>query len=185
MNRTALPDRMIEIGITTPGPPEVLSPRTVPLPVPARDELLVKVEAAGVSANSIGFSTMSYQTKGVIQLDETKLRTALQANPQQVISVFTELTDSTDAKTAFEENGLSARLSDSINGYLNDADGFRKESFDDQYENVEDSIDRMEDLMAQREERYWRQYTAMESALAKMQSQSDWLSSMLSSSSGK
>ncbi|WNL45234.1 NAD(P)H-quinone oxidoreductase [Dyella sp. BiH032] len=49
MSKIVLPDRMIEIGITTPGPPEVLQPRTVPLPVPARDELLVKVEAAGVN----------------------------------------------------------------------------------------------------------------------------------------
>ena len=40
---------MIEIGIITPGPPDVLQPRTVPLPAPARDDLLVKVEAAGVN----------------------------------------------------------------------------------------------------------------------------------------
>lgn len=49
MSQSVLPDRMIEIGITTPGPPEVLQPRTVPLPTPARDELLVKVDAAGVN----------------------------------------------------------------------------------------------------------------------------------------
>jgi len=48
MSKVFLPDRMIEIGIDTPGPPDVLQPRTVPLPEPTRDEVLVRVQAAGV-----------------------------------------------------------------------------------------------------------------------------------------
>ncbi|GAA0703975.1 NAD(P)H-quinone oxidoreductase [Dyella marensis] len=49
MSKVFLPDRMIEIGIDTPGPPDVLQPRTVPLPEPTRDEVLVRVQAAGVN----------------------------------------------------------------------------------------------------------------------------------------
>ncbi|WP_266169883.1 NAD(P)H-quinone oxidoreductase [Dyella subtropica] len=40
---------MTEIEITTPGGPDVLQPRTVPVPSPGQGELLVRVEAAGVN----------------------------------------------------------------------------------------------------------------------------------------
>ena len=40
---------MIAIEITTPGDPEVLTPAERPVPSPGRDELLIKVAAAGVN----------------------------------------------------------------------------------------------------------------------------------------
>lgn len=49
MSSTSLPEKMTEIAITEPGGPEVLQPRRVPLPVPGRGELLIRVEAAGVN----------------------------------------------------------------------------------------------------------------------------------------
>jgi NADPH2:quinone reductase len=44
-----LPDRMIAIGIKTPGGPEVLVPEKRPVPTPGEGEVLVKVMAAGVN----------------------------------------------------------------------------------------------------------------------------------------
>ncbi|EIK97122.1 zinc-containing alcohol dehydrogenase superfamily protein [Pseudomonas sp. M47T1] len=44
-----LPSTMTYIEITTPGGPEVLQPRTGPLPVAQAHELLIKVHAAGVN----------------------------------------------------------------------------------------------------------------------------------------
>jgi len=44
-----LPDRMIAIGIKTPGGPEVLVPEERPVPTPGEGEVLVKVMAAGVN----------------------------------------------------------------------------------------------------------------------------------------
>jgi putative PIG3 family NAD(P)H quinone oxidoreductase len=44
-----LPAQMTQIEITTPGGPEVLQPRTVPLPQPKTGEILVAVAAAGVN----------------------------------------------------------------------------------------------------------------------------------------
>jgi NADPH:quinone reductase-like Zn-dependent oxidoreductase len=40
---------MTAIAITTPGGPEVLTPVTLPVPVPKSGEILVKVKAAGVN----------------------------------------------------------------------------------------------------------------------------------------
>ena len=44
-----LPTEMTLIEITTPGGPEVLKPRQVPLPSPAAGEILIRVHAAGVN----------------------------------------------------------------------------------------------------------------------------------------
>lgn len=45
----SLPNTMTLIEITTPGGPEVLKPRQVPVPSPAAGEILIRVHAAGVN----------------------------------------------------------------------------------------------------------------------------------------
>jgi NADPH:quinone reductase len=54
------PAQMTVIGISKPGGPEVLLPETRPVPVPARGELLVKVEAAGVNRPDVAQRSGSY-----------------------------------------------------------------------------------------------------------------------------
>ena len=44
-----------------------------------------------------------------------------------------------------------------------------------------EKIDMMEEKMLELEEKYYQKYAVMERALAKLQSQSDWLNSMLGS----
>lgn len=44
-----LPQQMIYIAAVEPGGPEVLQPATAPVPVPRADELLIRVEAAGIN----------------------------------------------------------------------------------------------------------------------------------------
>lgn len=44
-----IPELMTEVAITRPGGPEVLQPRTVPVPAPSDGAVLVRVEAAGVN----------------------------------------------------------------------------------------------------------------------------------------
>jgi len=44
-----LPAQMTVVGISKPGGPEVLIPETRPIPVPRPDEILIKIQAAGVN----------------------------------------------------------------------------------------------------------------------------------------
>src|SRR5437899_11761845 len=54
-----VPTQMTVIGISKPGGPEVLVPETRPVPLPAPDQILVKVAAAGVNRPDVA------QRKGV------------------------------------------------------------------------------------------------------------------------
>lgn len=139
------------------------------------------VSSAGISPSSIGLSTVSYTTKGMIQVDETKLRDALQRNPQQVADVLTKLSASSDATTKFSESGLAGRMLTTINSYISDYQGYRTESMNDQYDRLEDSMERMERVLKNKEERYWSQFNRMEQALSQMNSQSSWLAQQFAS----
>src|SRR6478752_3052088 len=55
-----LPVQMTVIGISRPGGPEVLIPETRPVPRPGADEILIKVQAAGVNRPDVAQRSGSY-----------------------------------------------------------------------------------------------------------------------------
>ena len=55
-----LPTQMTVVAITKPGGPEVLQPKTRPLPKPGNGEILVKVAAAGVNRPDVAQRSGSY-----------------------------------------------------------------------------------------------------------------------------
>src|SRR6201989_476929 len=54
------PAQMTVIGISKPGGPEVLLPETRAVPAPGPDEILIKVEAAGVNRPDVAQRSGSY-----------------------------------------------------------------------------------------------------------------------------
>jgi putative PIG3 family NAD(P)H quinone oxidoreductase len=55
-----LPSQMIAVAISKPGGPEVLIPEQRPVPQPGPDEILIKVEAAGVNRPDVAQRSGSY-----------------------------------------------------------------------------------------------------------------------------
>ena len=55
-----VPSQMTVIGISKPGGPEVLLPETRPVPMPAANEILIKVAAAGVNRPDVAQRSGSY-----------------------------------------------------------------------------------------------------------------------------
>src|ERR1700722_18625636 len=55
-----IPAQMTVIGISKPGGPEVLLPETRAVPVPGPNEILIKVEAAGVNRPDVAQRSGSY-----------------------------------------------------------------------------------------------------------------------------
>lgn len=133
--------------------------------------------------SSIGITTLSWYDQGKLYIDENKLRTALTEDFDGVIKLFTATQDNDGI------DGIASRLYNVVNNGMKSitsqagsAGSAVDQSFlGRQIDDLNDRIDRMEDYLTRVEERYWAQFTAMESALQQMQSQSNWLASMMGS----
>ena len=141
------------------------------------------------SASSIGINTAegweSYKEGGKLYLDDTKLRTALASDPDILNKIFgtTGTTTSKQGvavrlKTAMDDGKTSLEREAGIPG--NDvSDDYLSEQINDYADQIYNLTLKMND----EEDRYYNQFSAMESALQKLSAQSSWLSQQTGSSS--
>ncbi|MDN5313249.1 MAG: flagellar hook-associated protein 2 [Thermoanaerobacteraceae bacterium] len=136
------------------------------------------------SLSEIGITTGGYWEKGKLHLDESKLRDALAKDPNAVAKLFTVFSD--DKNT--DNDGIAVRLYNVIKSgmdSINDkAGGGDYQLYDNsllgkQVRDINDRISIMEDQLKSIEDRYYRQFTQMEQAIAAMNQQSMWLSQQL------
>lgn len=127
---------------------------------------------------SIGITTSSnYLEGGKLTINETKLRKAIEDDPTSVEKLF-NVEGSTDS-----QNGLIHRLYDSVNETMEKLKGRAGNSFSTNQQfalgkellNIDSQINRFESRLIQIEDRYWRQFTAMEKAIQRNNSQSMYL----------
>ncbi len=132
--------------------------------------------------SSIGIMTSpDWKDNGKLYIDEEKLREALNEDLEGVAKVFNN--DSDDPKS----QGIAQKLDTQIRGYyeqIASTAGRSTAAVDESYlgkeiSGLDDRIKTMQDRMLMLEEKYWRQFTAMEKALQQMQSQGDWLATQL------
>jgi flagellar hook-associated protein 2 len=132
------------------------------------------------SLAAIGISSKSYQDRGKLYIDETKLRDALQIDPEGVEKLFSQIGDSSNGTSS----GLIGRLSDvMLQGVRNltTKAGLMGNSQYDQstigraLTRIQTDITRQNQKLLNKESQYYRQFAAMESAVAKFNSQSSWL----------
>lgn len=127
--------------------------------------------------NQIGIRTGPWHENGKLHVDEAKLRDALRENPEEVMALFRN--DSEEEA----ELGIARRLRDTIGRGIDNiartagrAENLYDQSFmSNEIRRYEQRMAAMEDRLQQVEERYWRQFTAMERAINQMNSQSEWL----------
>lgn len=152
-----------------------------------RNELASKISGIDGkynSAASIGITTGDYSEKGKLYLDETKLRKALQEDPDAVYNIFGTTSD--DAN----QQGIAVKMYDLVKKDLDkivDAAGTSASTdFDTQSslaKQISDYDDRMYDMsekLKDLEDSYYKKFDAMEEALANMNKQSSWLSQQFS-----
>ncbi|MGN8648393.1 flagellar filament capping protein FliD [Gracilibacillus sp. HCP3S3_G5_1] len=117
---------------------------------------------------AIGITTTSnYLDGGKLEINETKLREAIEADPAAVENLFRG-----DGDT-YEEQGIVRRLTDSVNNTMDRIyERAGRATYTNQQftlgrnlEQVEKQIERFQDRLKQIEDRYWRQFTAMEKAM--------------------
>ena len=137
-----------------------------------RAALFETVESAGMRPSDIGLSTGNFfgGTGGQIVLDEDKLRAALEENPDRVIEVFAGIDGN---------QGLLRRMDKLMGDYVNVSQTRTLKSLEDSIKRANEQMERMQMKMFAEEDRLYKQFAAMETALSQMQSQGDWFSAML------
>lgn len=129
----------------------------------------------------------AYQENGKLYINEEKLRETIRNNGDDVLKLFTNFSSNSNTATKYNESGVAERLYDQLNKVM---DKITKEagsagsvvddsSLSKKIKQTNEEIDRWEDRLKMIEDRYWKQFTAMEKAMSKAQSQGSWFAQML------
>ncbi|MFC5469705.1 flagellar filament capping protein FliD [Cohnella suwonensis] len=155
----------------------------------------VNIGGTAVNMTSLGITTGSYTERGKLVLkDEAKLRAAIDANPDQVMKLFTQQTTQTDANLRISptnpDNGLFNRLSNVVMTALDDLatrvgtsrfssdkdTAFSASSYiGEQLRSIDFKITDLTQRLSLVESRYYKQFTAMETAMNRYSAQSSSL----------
>ena len=162
------------------------------------------VDGSGLTLSDMGITTSSnYKENGKLVIDENRLKDALKNNYTDVVTLFTKesehhyLEEGT-ASERYAENGLMNRLEDIINNQIRtgrDTDGNKgflvekagvvgdssvaNNALSKELLQYESRLDLLLDLLSSKEEGYYFEFSRMETALARLQSQSSSLTSTL------
>ncbi|MCP3740179.1 flagellar hook-associated protein 2 [Rossellomorea sp. BNER] len=145
-----------------------------------RSDLYSPVSGAGGMSQlaEIGITTSNnYLERGKLVIDEKKLKEAISKDPNAIYELFAKEGATTS------EKGLARRLRDTLDATMKNVEekAGKGSSTNSTFtlgrnlENIEDEIDRFQDRLIQIEDRYWRQFTAMEKAIQQSNQQSMFL----------
>lgn len=132
---------------------------------------------------TLGITTSSnYLEGGKLEINDAKLKKAIEDDPESVENLFRGSGDS------YGEKGIVQRLYDTVNSTMDKIhERAGKATYTNQQftigrnlRDVDSQISRFEDRLIQVEDRYWRQFTAMEKAIQRANSQSAYLMNQFS-----
>ncbi|MEG6520895.1 flagellar filament capping protein FliD [Desulfotomaculum sp. 1211_IL3151] len=130
-----------------------------------------KLRATMVGLSKLGIVTTADYMSSKLEIREDTLKKAIQNDLQGVMNVFTG------------SNGVAQRLSDHVTAGIDtiiDKAGAHGNKVDESYigkriDHVNDDIKTWETRLKQIEDRYWRQFSAMETAINQLNQQNAWL----------
>lgn len=139
----------------------------------------------GIDGNNslaqIGIKTGAWYEHGKLYIDEEKLRSAVENDPDAVLGIFTNNSENGN------EQGIARRLTKAIdNGMerIGQTAGKASTSYDQSYlgkqiRDYEDRLSAMEERLIRTEQMHWNKFTAMERVLGQLYAQGDWLTQQL------
>lgn len=151
---------------------------------------VAQLEKVGISVSS------SYTDNGKLSVDETKLRSALETNPEEVEKLFTA-TAGQDEKGNPIYNGVATNLKNVMEKYVkttgamddkgvlirkagskSSAVSMTENGYYKQLQQIEKLITQLNERLKTERDRYVKQFSTLETLIANMNSQSSYLSSM-------
>ncbi|OEI75902.1 flagellar filament capping protein FliD [Bacillus subtilis] len=151
-----------------------------------RTDFYSKVNADGKSyqLTEFGITTSgAYQMRGHLEINEDKLKAKIQEDPQSVAALFTSGTNS----SAYSDKGIMKRIGDTLKSTVksieakagNSTMGTNDYSIGKNLNTISTDITKMQDRLTTIENRYYTKFSAMDSAIQKMNEQSSYLSQLL------
>lgn len=139
------------------------------------DNMIDTLAEMGITTSSV------YSDGGKLVIDEDKLKKALTENPDQVVNTLSQTGEKTSTG---DTRGIAKRLRDSLQEFTTKIESKAgKATFTDQQYTIgkslidtNDRITNFKRRLEDMEARYWKQFTAMENAISKANSQSGYLS---------
>ena len=158
------------------------------------DKLRTSIQSYGadrVDLEAIGLSTAYSNGVTTFKLNETKLREALESDPDKVRTVFTKTTDGGSAT-----NGLMASLKNTLNSYASTSLGspgvlvrkagtklsavsLMNNNLYSQISNIDKQIEDWQSKLSSRVDYYTKQFTALEKMMSTMNNQSSMLADLM------
>lgn len=134
---------------------------------------------------SVGIFTGSYSERGRLTIDKDRLMAAIEKDPDGVTELFTK------TGTTTNEQGIASRLHTALTAAtkrISDRAGsaaslsrIDSSAIGESIKRINQRIDSETRRLIGVEDRYWRQFTALETAMSKMNSQSSWLAQQFGS----
>lgn len=161
-----------------------------------RRTLYETVEAAGLAPFEIGLETVSMMSSdksidsskaGLIELDEDKLLKALESNASAVKTMFTDseglvakldeiIDKAVNKSSAKDEYGVFTSRGTLVQlAGTKELTGDNTSQIGDRLKAIDSNISNLKLRLEKEYNRYWRQFSALETAIARMSSQSSWL----------
>ncbi len=144
-----------------------------------RSALYTTVEGTGMSLSDIGLNTGIYSDGAKITIDENKLRSAIAADPEKVKSLF--MLNGADSSG----QGLVTRMSNALLSYTKQTTNIALDKLEDRISDSKDKMKALQSKLDDRERVLWKRFSAMETAMSKLNGMSSWLASFTSSISPK
>lgn len=151
-----------------------------------RTDFYSQVNADGKTyqLTEFGITTSSaYQLRGHLEINEEKLKAKIEEDPQSVAALFTSGTNS----SAYSEKGIMKRIGDTLKSTVksieakagNSTMGTNDYSIGKNLNTISTDITKMQDRLNTIENRYYTKFSAMDSAIQKMNEQASYLSQLL------
>lgn len=152
----------------------------------------------GIATGNYFLSSSNGGYSGKLEIDEAKLRTALTENPEKLVQMFTtaepmraydsNLTlsqnDAADFRNTQQFGGLVQRVTSIFNAHTTK---IANTSMSELNYSIQQTTSRMAEqtkIYQDKEDRLYAKFAAMETALSKLQSQSNWFSQQMGGSQG-
>jgi len=143
-----------------------------------RRSFFEEIEGLGISPSQIGLTTGNFfdGTGGQIVINEERLRAALENDPDMVADIFVRI-DTTGLQN--RGVGLMHKIDGLLRDYVNVSQTTSTRSLEDSLKRVNEQIERMQARMFAEEDRLYKVFAQMETAMQRLQQQGGWFNAML------